>query len=43
MTFGVKLTGMQYRVLYGTREVAGALLTEKGSSRTGMYESVAAD
>ncbi|MEJ7587165.1 MAG: hypothetical protein WKI04_06355 [Ferruginibacter sp.] len=25
---------MQYRVLYGTREVAGALLTEKGSSRT---------
>ncbi len=34
MASGVKLTGMQYRVLYGTREVAGVLLTEKGSSRT---------
>ena len=34
MTSGAKLTGMQYRVLYGTREVADALLTEKGWSHT---------
>lgn len=34
MTSGVKLTGRQYRVLYGTREVADVLLTEKRISRT---------
>ena len=34
MTSGAKLTGRQYRVLYGTREVAGELLTEKGVSST---------
>ena len=33
-TFGVKLTGRQYRLLYGTREVAIVLLTEEGSRRT---------
>ena len=31
MTSGVKLTGMQYRVLYGTREIADALLTWEGT------------
>ena len=31
---GIKLTGRQYRVLYGTREVAIVLLTEMGSRRT---------
>jgi hypothetical protein len=30
---GVKLAGRQYRLLYGTREVAIGLLTEQGSRR----------
>ena len=34
ITFGVKLAGRQYRLLYGTREVAIVLLTEQGSRRT---------
>jgi hypothetical protein len=34
MASGVKLTGRQYRVLYGTREVADVPLTAKGRSRT---------
>ena len=33
---GIKLTGRQYRVLYGTREVDTALLTAKRSSHTGI-------
>ena len=36
ITFGVKMTGRQYRLLYGTREVAIVLLTEEGSRRTGI-------
>jgi hypothetical protein len=32
-TSGIKLAGRQYRVLYGTREVAIVLLTAKGSRR----------
>ena len=36
ITFGVKLAGRQYRLLYGTREVAIVLLTEQGSRRTGI-------
>jgi len=44
MASGIKLTGRQYRVLYGTREVDVALLTAKrgavpaevGSSHTGI-------
>lgn len=43
MAFGVKLTGRQYRLLYGTREVTIVLLTEEGSSHAGMYEIVVAD
>ena len=43
MAFGVKLTGRQYRLLYGTREVTIVLLTEEGCSHTGMYEIVVAD
>jgi len=34
MTSGAKLTGRQYRVLYGTREVGTALLTTKENSHT---------
>ena len=34
MASGIKLAGRQYRVLYGTREVAIVLLTAKGSRRT---------
>jgi len=36
MASGIKLAGSQYRVLYGTREVDTALLTEKRSSHTGI-------
>ena len=36
MASGIKLAGRQYRVLYGTREVGTALLTAKGSRRTGI-------
>ncbi|MCX6235637.1 MAG: hypothetical protein NT175_13120 [Bacteroidetes bacterium] len=36
MTYGVKLAGRQYRLLYGTREVAIDLLTEQGSRRGGI-------
>jgi len=35
-TSGVKLAGRQYRLLYGTREVAIGLLTEQGSRRGGI-------
>jgi hypothetical protein len=43
MTSGVKLAGRQYGLLYGTREVAGALLTEKESAVHGWYEPAVAD
>ena len=36
MASGIKLTGRQYRVLYGTREVAIVLLTEKRRRRAGI-------
>jgi hypothetical protein len=36
MTSGVKLTGRQYGLLYGTREVADVLLTEKESAVQGI-------
>lgn len=36
---GVKETGMQYRVLYGTREIGTVLLIEKRNSRTRIVRS----
>ena len=38
ITFGEKLAGRQYRLLYGTREVAIVLLTEQGSRRTRIVQ-----
>jgi hypothetical protein len=40
---GVKLAGRQYRLLFGTREVAVALLPAKGTGVSGCHETAAAD
>jgi hypothetical protein len=40
---GVKLAGRQRRLLYGTREVAVALLPATGAGVSGRHETAAAD
>jgi len=39
MASGIKLTGRQYRVLYGTREVAIVLLTESVALSQSKWEA----